>query len=95
MAPHRKANSDPAQKELPLNSILPHVLFPGRTTLRVAEVADALNCTIRHVIDLCQEGLIAGIDIKGGGNKSPRQSIRIPVSAYDAYVRASRIGPKD
>lgn len=87
--------------ELPLYSLRPHVLFPGRVTLYLHEVARALTCTVRHVIDLIEEyestggaSGLKGTDIASGlkteknpaGNETPRRCWRVAVSDYDAFV---------
>jgi hypothetical protein len=75
------------QEELALSTVLSHKLFPGRSSLYVAEVANALEIDEKHVVDLINEGLIDAVEVTGKGNKSSRQHWRIPVSAYDDYVR--------
>lgn len=79
----------PPQDELPLASVLSHAVFPGRTVLYVHEVAEALACTIQHVIDLIDEGRLRAINIAGAGNKTNRSCWRVPVSAFDAFIRDS------
>jgi hypothetical protein len=78
------------QEELPLISVLAHTIFPGRKTLYVFEVADALSITDAHVISLINEGLLDAIEVTGKGNKTSREHWRIPVSAYDDYLRRRR-----
>lgn len=46
---------DPLQDDLPLSSVKAHAVFPGRTALRVGEVAKALAMTEQQVSDLIQE----------------------------------------
>ena len=60
--------------------------FPGRTTLYPQEVAKALGCSKRHVCDLVEEGKLEAINI-AGANKTSARFLRIPVSAFRAYVQ--------
>lgn len=78
------ANNDPIEK------VLSQKLFPGRTSLMVREVAKALRIDEKHVVSLINEGLLDAIEITGKGNKSSRYHWRIPVSAYDDYIRRRR-----
>lgn len=90
--PTRKTNGSApsSQEELPLFSVLSHNIFPGRSSLYVHEVARALEITTPHVISLINEGLLDAIEVTGKGNKTSREHWRIPVSAYDAYIRSRR-----
>jgi len=88
-SPHKGA-SHSEQEELPLFSVLSHNIFPGRSTLYVHEVAKVLEITTPHVISLINEGLLDAIEVTGKGNKTSREHWRIPVSAYDAYLRKRR-----
>lgn len=63
------------------------LLFPGRKVLYVAEVAERLDLTDRHVINLIEEGLLKAINV-GGDNTSGRRFYRIPIEAYEEYLRA-------
>jgi hypothetical protein len=90
MASPRRLKPDPLQDELAFSSVAPHILFPNRTVLTVAEVAKALRFTIKHVCDLCDEGAIQCIDGAGLTNKSSAKARRIPVSAYDAFIKGRR-----
>lgn len=85
------------QDELPFRTVLSHELFPGRSSLLIAEVADALRCTVQHVLDLVEEGDLRAVDIRGRiqgearpsdfGRRDARRCLRIPVSAYDDFIR--------
>lgn len=77
------------QEELPLSSVRPHVLFPGRSSLYVHEVAKALRITPQHVIDMIAEGKIQAVNI-AGKNQTKREFWRIPVSEYDAYLMRNK-----
>lgn len=86
----------PEQHELALSSVMSHAVFPGRKSLHVREVADALRCTVQHVIDLISEGKIKAVDIAGapveagGTNQTDRRFWRIPVSAYDQFLKENQ-----
>lgn len=101
----KRGGCDPAQDELALSSVRAHAIWPGRSSLRVAEVAKELCITEQQVIDLIQEyqdtggkGGLAAVDTASGlkskfnptGNKTPRSHWRIPVSAFDAFVNARK-----
>ncbi len=73
--------------DLPLASVLSHKRFPGRSSLMVPEVAKALEIDEKHLISLIDEGLLDAFEITGRGNKTSREHWRIPVSAYDEYIR--------
>ena len=66
------------------------LLFPGRTVLYVSEVAEKLDISERHVIDLIEEGKLRAINV-GGANTSGRKFYRIPIEAYEAYLRAQTV----
>lgn len=66
------------------------LLFPGRSTLYVSEVAQKLSVTDRHVIDLIEEGKLKAINI-GGENTSGRRFYRIPVHWYEEFLRAQTV----
>lgn len=88
----------PHQEDLPLTAIMAHRLFPGVSNLRVAQVAWGLQCDDQHVFNLIEAGRLAAINIATqlpirtgrGSTRTFRRSIRIPVSAYDAFVRQSQ-----
>lgn len=83
----RPAANAEEQLELALSSVLTHDRFPGRSSLLVREVAEALGCDERHILDLITEGELIAVDIAGGGNKTARRYLRIPVSAYDQFIK--------
>jgi hypothetical protein len=87
MPPAKK--HDPTQDELPLSSVVAHARFPGRTMLYVFEVADAWQISVRQVRDLIDEGKLHAINI-AGKNSTAAKYWRVPVSAYDAFVRENR-----
>ena len=59
------------------------LLFPGRASLYVSEVADKLGVTNQHVIDLLQEGQLGGVNVGGG----TRNFWRIPVPEYEKFLK--------
>ena len=84
----RSVTSQIAQDELPLSSVLSHQLFPGRASLYPHEAAAALSISVDHLCNLIESGQFRGaINIASSGNRRGRQFWRIPVSAFDAYVR--------
>lgn len=67
------------------------LLFPGRKTLYVAEVAERLSMDDQQVRDLIDEGKIHAIDIGGG----TRKFWRIPVSSFERFLKErSSLKPK-
>ena len=61
-----------------------NLLFPReRTVLYVSEVAEKLEVTDQHVIDLIEEGQLNAINVGGG----LRKFFRIPVHEYEAFLR--------
>lgn len=66
------------------------LLFPGRKVLYVSEVAGRLQVSERHVIDLIEEGKLRALNV-GGDNASGRKFYRIPVEAYEAYLKAAAV----
>lgn len=67
----------------------PELKFPaGRGAVTPAEIARKWGVTIPHVIELLDDGTLAALDMTGVGNKTPRQCLRIPVSAYYTQTRA-------
>lgn len=59
------------------------LLFPGRKTLYVSEVAQRLEVTDQHVIDLIEEGNMGAINVGGGS----RKFWRIPVAEYEKFLK--------
>lgn len=55
----------------------------------ISEVARALKCTETHIRDLIDEGQLMAVDIAGAD--TPRKCLRIPVSAYDAFIGARKV----
>lgn len=68
----------------PTPTVIPEeLLFPGRKTLTVLEVAGALRVTDQHVFDLIDEGKIGAVNVGGGR----RNHWRIPASEYLAFLK--------
>lgn len=61
-------------------------VFPGRRIVTTGEIASALRCTPTHVGHLIAEGAIAAIDLAAESKK--RRAWRVPVVAYDRFLRA-------
>ena len=59
------------------------LLFAGRTTLYVSEVAEKLRITEQHVRNLIDEGKLLAINV--GTNE--RKFWRIPVEEYDRFLK--------
>lgn len=58
-------------------------LFPNRTSLRVQEVAKALQVDLKTVVGWIESGDLAAVNT---GNAS-QSYWRIPVSAYDVFLK--------
>lgn len=70
----------------------PSLAFPAdRTVLYAHEVAGKLRCDVRHVYDLIDEGKIRAVNIAGGNNASDRRFVRIPIEAWQAYLRENTL----
>jgi hypothetical protein len=82
--------------DLPFRSISPSVIFPGRISLYLWEVAEVFPCHVNHVRDLIEEGKLGAIDISG--NKvaigrhcaAARRFWRVPVSEYEKFIQDNR-----
>jgi excisionase family DNA binding protein len=64
--------------------------FEGRTALRPEEVAERLNVSTQHVLDLVEEGRIRAINV-AGVNLTDRRYLRIPVEAWERFVKESTV----
>ena len=67
--------------------------FPGRTTLRVEEIAEKLGVTTQHILDLIDEKRLTAMDVRGEG--ATRATYRVPVEAYRNYVAATLTEPAE
>jgi hypothetical protein len=66
--------------------------FPkDRKMLRVAEIAAKLDCTEEHIHNLIDEGQIGGYDISGRNNLTDRSCRRVPVEAWEKFLKERRI----
>lgn len=83
----------------PSNRGVPNVraMFPGRTALRVHEIADKLLCcTENHVVRLITQGELAAYDISSrdiifsGKRKVPRGTYRVTVEAMQEFLDGRR-----
>ena len=89
------------QEKRRIENLLSRRKFPGRSSLRVREVAEALSITIQHVLNLIEEyrdtggesGLMALNVASGVGgpaspsrNRSQRGTWRVSVNAFDEFV---------
>lgn len=83
----RGAAATPKQPACALSAVLSPELWEGRAVLSVREVAGALHVTEQHVVNLITEGRLKAVNVGNGPGKNPRASWRIPVSAWDAYIR--------
>lgn len=91
-----RLSHDPKQDELPLASVNPALVFEGRHTLYVREVARVLRCDEDHVINLIHEfehtagerGLKGFSIARGADGKVPRACWRIAASDFRAFIEA-------
>lgn len=68
----------------------PSMAFPSdRKVLVVGEVAPLFRCTEQHVIDLLEEGKIAGFDIAGR-----HDYLRVPTAAVTVLARKFNVTPE-
>lgn len=61
-----------------------------RNVLYVSEIAEKLDVTERHVINLIEEGKLRAINV-GGENVSGRKFYRIPVDWWMEYLKANTL----
>lgn len=62
----------------------PSLDFPGRTTVKVSEIAEKLRFHRRHIFHLIEDGSLPVLD--GKRNNANKSSIRVPIEAYRAFV---------
>lgn len=60
---------------------------PNKKVLRVSEIAEKLDVSEQHVLDLIDAGKLRAFDVSSGG-KGSRHAYRIPVEAYQEYLRS-------
>lgn len=87
---------NPHQDELPMTALMSHSIWPGRVLLYVHEVATALRSSSEHVWNLIDSGQLRAIDIStqkelipGQIDKRRRPCFRIPVAAWDHFIKES------
>ena len=68
-----------------LHADLGCLLFPGRTSLRIKEIADRLLVTEAHVIHLVERGILERLSSSAGS----RSAWRISNASYESFL-ASR-----
>lgn len=76
----------PLQDEFPFASLD----FPGRTTLRVSEVAERLGIVAEQVIAFIEQGELGNLNISAG---TKRRHMRIPIEAYRDFIIRRIDGP--
>ena len=81
-APAKISAPVPAQTLLPATG-LP---FPGRTVLYVSEVAQKLDVSQQHILNLIEEGRLTALNV---GATKGRKFWRIPVESWAAYLKAN------
>lgn len=67
--------------------------FPGRTTVQLWEIADRLNWTVRHLLNLVDSGDLVALD--GACTGAGRRSLRVPIECYRAFILKRLTGPAD
>lgn len=66
--------------------------FPkDRKVLRVEECAAKLDCSNEHVYNLIEEGQLRAVNISGMNNLTDRRCLRIPIEAWDAFIKARSV----
>jgi excisionase family DNA binding protein len=59
--------------------------FPAaRRMLYVFEVADKLECSKQHVVNLIEEGKMGAVDL----GKAGRRFLRVPLESYYEFLRS-------
>lgn len=66
--------------------------FPGRTTLLLAEMAERLGVSVRHLQREAELGALTLIDLRGKDATQPNW--RCPIECYRDYVMARLHGPR-
>lgn len=65
--------------------------FPGRTTVKVHEIATRTGYSEQHILNLIDQGLLVAIDAKSAFTS--RRCIRIPIEEYRTWVMKNITGP--
>jgi hypothetical protein len=58
--------------------------FPGRSALKLGEIAERLGLTVQHLFNEIEAGELTALDAKAKGVS--RRCIRVPVECYRDYV---------
>jgi len=74
-----------------MTPIFPSLQFPGMTILTVDKIAKKLGYSCEHIIGLLEEGVLVGID--GSTKPMSRMSYRIPIDAYNQFIRQRMTAP--
>jgi len=69
----------------------PSLDFPGRTAMYPFECANKIGCHVDHIHDLVTEGQLKAVDISGRNNLSERRTLRIPLEAWQEFIRARTV----
>jgi hypothetical protein len=69
----------------------PSLDFPGRSSLPVKEIAEKLGITNQHILDLVEDGVFTGLDLKG--RDSAKRCLRIPIEVYRDFIVSRMTGP--
>lgn len=67
--------------------------FPGRTTIKVVEMAARLGVSWQHVVNGIDSGEIAALDVSAKSTRTGKAYYRIPAESYRAYVIRNVTGP--
>ncbi len=60
--------------------------FPGRTFLRIREVAKLCLITPNQVVRLIEDGSFQAVDFRGEKSKSKRSTWRVPVESVQTFL---------
>lgn len=71
----------------------PSLDFPGRTTVMLWEIAGRLGVSVNHLLELVDQGELAGVDISS--SSVSRRAMRIPVECYRDFIIKRLTGPVD
>jgi hypothetical protein len=66
--------------------------FPGRTTLLLAEMAEKLGVSKRHLQKEVEAGVLTVLDVRG--KHASQACWRVPVECYRDYVITRLSGPR-
>jgi hypothetical protein len=65
--------------------------FPGRTTVKVHEIATRTGFSEQHILNQIDQGLLVVLDAKSAFTS--RRCIRVPIEEYRAWVLKNLTGP--